>query len=203
MATTTRHAFPSPAGSATPNVPVDIKALADDVDLQVPWVTTSTPTPLKNGLVWHNPTTLQTQISDGSTWYPVNGTVWTTYTPSFGMAVSNGTKSGQYSKTGKLVTVCASMTATSGVSLGTGTITVSLPTTTATRANNTLWWGSGIFSSSGGFYQVMVGAGATSSSAEILAINTANHNLTTPGLAGFTFVSGDFISVQLTYESAT
>lgn len=203
MPTTTRHAFRSPAGSDAPDVPTRIKDLADDVDAQVPWVTTSTPTPLKNGLVWHNTSTLQTQITDGTTWYPVNGSVWTTYTPTFVMGVSNGTKTGQYIRSGKMITVNASMTATASVSLGAGAITVSLPTTTATRANNTLWWGSGIFASGGAFFQVMVGVGSTSTAAQIFAVSTSNHGLGTPGNNGFTFVSGDFISVQLTYESAT
>lgn len=70
MPTTARHAFPSPASSAVPDVPVDIKALADAVDLQTPWVTTSTPAH-SNGLIWRHPTTGATQISDGTSWFPL------------------------------------------------------------------------------------------------------------------------------------
>jgi hypothetical protein len=200
--TTARHAFPSPAGSDVPDVPVRIKNLADAIDLQTPWVSTTEP-PKTNGLVWYNPTTGLTQITDGTTWFATTGANWVTYTPTFVMATSNGTKTGQYLRSGKLITVNASMTATSGVSLGAGAITVSLPTTTATRANNTLWWGSGIFASSGAFFKVMVGVGSASTAAQIFAVSTSNHGLGTPGNNGFTFVSGDFISVQLTYESAT
>lgn len=75
MPSTTRHAFPSPASTAVPDVPVDIKALADAVDLQTPWVTTSTPAH-SNGLIWRHPTTGKTQISDGTSWFPLtNGQV--------------------------------------------------------------------------------------------------------------------------------
>lgn len=70
--TTPIHALRYPAGGDTPAVPADMGNLALDVDAQLPYVGTSTPTK-KPGLVWYNPTADVLQITDGSTWYTING----------------------------------------------------------------------------------------------------------------------------------
>jgi hypothetical protein len=71
MPTSSRHAYPSPASTAAPDVPVDIKALADAVDLKTPYVSTSTPT-ATSGLIWRHPTTGVVGMGDGSSFFPVS-----------------------------------------------------------------------------------------------------------------------------------
>lgn len=71
MGSTARHAYRYPDGSNPVTLATYFRQLADDVDAQVPWVSSSTP-PHKNGLVWYNPTTKNTQISDGTAWQPIN-----------------------------------------------------------------------------------------------------------------------------------
>lgn len=198
MPTSARHGYPSPASSAVPDVPVDIKALADAVDLKTPYTTTSTP-PHVSGLIWHNPTTKLTQISDGAAWQPVTATNWASYTPTFVMDTSNGTKTGWYTKIGTQVTMNAVMLATAGVSLGVGAITVSLPFTAATRTNH-IWHGNGAFVTA--FHNILhVEVLSGGSVAQVWAIDPANHNLANPGALGYTFVAGNRISIQVTYES--
>lgn len=199
MVATARNAFPTPASSAVPDVPVDMKGLADAIDTRIPYVTTSTPAHIAN-LVWHNPTTKLTQISDGTAWQPVTAVNWTSYTPAFVMDVSNGTKTGWYAKIGTQVTVNAHMLATTGVSLGTGTITVSLPFTAATRTNH-IWHGSGMWVAGGNHTVLHIEVLSGASTAQIWAVSATNHVLASPGFLGFTFASGDRISTQFTYES--
>lgn len=201
MPTTTRHAYPTPASSAVPDVPVDMKALADAIDLGVPYVTTSTPAHL-SGLIWYNPTTKLTQISDGAAWQPVTAVNWTSYTPTWVMDTPNGTKTGYYAKVGTRVEVNAHMLATTGVSLGTGTITVSLPFTAATRTNH-IWHGTGVWVTSGGHTIVHTEILSGGSVAQIWAVSATNHTLGSPGFLGFTFTAGDRISVHFSYESAS
>lgn len=71
MGATTRHGYPWPVGSELPAAPAQIRALADAVDKQVPYVSTVEP-PKVSGLIWYNPTTKNTLISDGSVWMSVN-----------------------------------------------------------------------------------------------------------------------------------
>lgn len=200
MATTARHAYPTPASSAVPDVPVDMKALADAIDLGTPYVTTSTPGHVA-GLIWYNPTTKITQISDGAAWQLVTAANWTSYTPTWVMDVPNGTKTGHYCKIGTQVSVVAEILATSGVSLGTGTITVSLPFTAATRTNR-FWLGTGVFITSS-HTQLAVEIPSGSSVAQVWAIDSGNHSFATPGFFGYTFVAGNRICVQFDYESST
>lgn len=125
---------------------------------------------------------------------------WTSYTPAFVMDTSNGTKTGWYNRVGKRVEFNAVMVATSGVSLGTGGITVSLPFPAANRAAH-IWHGSGMFvTASHTILHVEIQPSA--SVAEIWAINAANHALATPGALGYGFVAGNRISVQGVYECA-
>lgn len=71
MPQTTRHQIPYPEGGDAPLAPAQFQALANRVDEKVPWVSTTTP-PHVAGLMWFNPTTSITQISDGSAWHPIN-----------------------------------------------------------------------------------------------------------------------------------
>lgn len=71
--TTARHSYPAPSGSDAPAGPAQIKALADSVDELTPYVSTSTPAH-RSGLVWRNPSTGLTQMSDGTTWTPIGYT---------------------------------------------------------------------------------------------------------------------------------
>lgn len=74
MPTTARHAIPSPASTAVPDVPVDIKAANDAIDLKLPYVTTSTPT-ATSGLIWRNSTTGAVVMGDGSAFFPFPGSI--------------------------------------------------------------------------------------------------------------------------------
>lgn len=71
MPTSGRHALPSPASTAVPDVPVDIKALADATDLKLPYNNASAPGHT-SGLIHRHPTTGVVQMSDGSAWWPVS-----------------------------------------------------------------------------------------------------------------------------------
>ena len=199
MPLTTRHGYPTPASSASPDIPVDMKALADALDAGTPYVSTSTPAHV-SGLIWHNPTTKITQISDGAAWQQVTAVNWTSYTPAFVMDVSNGTKTGWYTKIGTQVTINAHMLATTGVSLGSGTITVSLPFTAATRTNH-IWHGQGVLVAGGNHTILHIEVLSAASTAQIWAVSAANHALASPGFLGLTYASGDRISTQVTYES--
>lgn len=198
MPSSARHSLPSPASSAVPDVPVDIKALADAVDLKLPYVSVSTP-PHLTGLIWRNPNTGLTMMSDGSAWQPVTAVTWVGYTPVWTMDVGNGTKTGYYTRSGTEVTVNAAMLASAGVSLGAGGITVSLPFTAATRTNH-IWHGQGVFITSGGHSILHVEVLPGASVAQIFAVHTGNHTLASPGVLGYGFVAGDRMSVQFTYE---
>lgn len=83
--TTPLHSLRYPAGGDAPNVPSDMSNLATDVDNNLPLTSTTEPTKVA-GLVWYNPTTGQTQVTDGSTWYLVagNSIPWTAVTATAG-----------------------------------------------------------------------------------------------------------------------
>lgn len=201
MPTSARHSLPSPASSAVPDVPVDVKALADAVDAKLPWYTSTTPTATA-GLVWRNATTGYTYMGDGASFKLVTAVPPVDYTPVVTMDTPNGTASGRYFKMGKDTWVEMNFTATAGVSLGLSAVTFTLPFVSAnTPAFHAI--GSGFWSASGLWYTVQVLAGANASTAEVFAISTSNHSLIKPGAAGFTFASGDFFRCNLRYEAAT
>jgi hypothetical protein len=70
--TTTRHAYRYATGDdPATGLAGYFRNLAEDVDAQVPYVSSVAPAH-KNGLVWYSPTTKNTQISDGTAWQPIN-----------------------------------------------------------------------------------------------------------------------------------
>lgn len=76
MVNTAKHAFPAPAGSSAVDVPVDILALAQALDDQVPIYTASAPAH-KSGEIWMDSTAgatfEQLQVSDGAAWHMPKG----------------------------------------------------------------------------------------------------------------------------------
>lgn len=70
MATTARHSLPTPDSGDVPDVPADTKDLADAVDVKLPYNATAEPAHV-DGLIWRDPDTDQTRISDGAAWYPI------------------------------------------------------------------------------------------------------------------------------------
>lgn len=144
--------------------------------------------------------TWDTSLSGGTgAWTQLaNPRAWTSYTPAVVMAVPNGTVTGRYWRSGRRVSVSVTFVGTSGVSLGTGACTFSLPFVTANV--NHFTFGSGLWAS-GLFRNVQVLASPNATVAEILALST-NNALVKPGLAGYTFVSGDQFTATLEYECA-
>lgn len=67
MPTTDLHGWATPDGSEQPQVHLDMEALADSIDADVPVVNASAP-PHRDGRLWYNPTTDVMSTSDGSAW---------------------------------------------------------------------------------------------------------------------------------------
>lgn len=65
------HGLPYPLGSDTPAGPVQIKALADATDKQLPIVSAAQPAHA-SGRLWWNPTNKTLMVSDGTAWTFVN-----------------------------------------------------------------------------------------------------------------------------------
>lgn len=177
MGLTPIYGFPYPSGTDSPNGPAQVQLLAEAVEADL-------------AASDANIAALQAGAWSG----------WTAYTPTFTMQTSNGTKTGWYNKVGKRVEVNVAMLATSGVSLGTGVITVSLPFAAANRVNH-MWEGVGMFiTASHTILRIEVQPGA--SVAEIWAIDAVNHSLGTPGNFGYGFVAGNRITASFSYEAA-
>lgn len=129
---TTRHAFVCPATTDALDI-TQIKTMADGIDQQTPWVTTSTPSPQVNGLIWHNSTTGVMQISDGTSWLPFTTQQWVSYTPTWtstgtAPALGNGTLAGRYIYVGyKTIHFEISQVLGSTSTLGTGYYNWNLP----------------------------------------------------------------------------
>lgn len=206
MPTTTRHALPSPASSAAPNVPVDVKALADAADVLLPYISTVEPAKI-SGLIWRNPTTGQTQITDGSSWFAISPTPWTTYTPTWtgvttNPVLGNGTLAGAWTKVGRNVTVRVNLLMGTTTTYGSGAWQFALPEAAKTVAGFTtypIWVGSAYCFDNGSTNRH--GCSRVESGASVLLITsetTAQWQSTIPQ----TWTTSDMLTAQITYESA-
>lgn len=126
----------------------------------------------------------------------VTPAAWTTFTPTWTMATLAGNGHGRYLRIGPLCLVEVDYVAASGVSLGTGHITFTLPFTVASIGNqicsaNGVWVNAGVKTQ---HVDVVAFSGGTT--AEVFAVNSTDQKLITPGTAGYTFVAGDSITAN-------
>jgi hypothetical protein len=121
------------------------------------------------------------------------------YTPTVTMQTANGTATGRYWRSGNKVSVDFAFTASSGVSLGTGAITVSLPFTSVNVGNNHSWIGSAVIGGGTGYMTDAV-LGGNASIATLFTRNTTTGAVSNPGVAGVTFAAGNYISGNIEYE---
>lgn len=176
---TPNYAWPYPELSDPPNGPSQDAALALAIDTQLKTVDTAGQAATAALAVLNGPLTA--------------------YTPTFTMQTANGVASGGYWQAGKIVYVEALFAASAGVSLGTGTITFSLPFTAAVYPN---WQGAVVFGGGNG-YVLPCTATSGGTTATIYGFsNAASGQITTPGSAGVVFASGHYISATLWYRKA-
>lgn len=125
--TTSPNGLRYPVGGDAVAVPNDLKNLALDTQASLPVLAASAPTSPVTGLVWYNTTNGQTQIYNGTTWQPVTAQPQA-YTPTWtGVTLGNGTSTGSYQVTGKMMFVRAALAFGSTTSV-TGTVSVNIPT---------------------------------------------------------------------------
>lgn len=143
---------------------------------------------------------------NGTSWQPVINFNANTYTPTFVMQTATGTSAGYIRFAGNWVFITGVFTATAGVSLGTGTITMSVPYTSAniTGAN---WTGATVWAGGNGYTTPCI-LGANSTTVTIYAADptslstVASGKLGTPGTAGIAFAAGHTLSVNIQYPLA-
>lgn len=125
---------------------------------------------------------------------------WASYTPTWVMDVANGTKTGAYKIVGgDLCFMRAAIVGTSGVSLGTADITVSLPVPVASIGSMNAE-GIGVLINSGGGAHDLRAIAFSGGNALILKyVSSTGNTLGTPGNAGMTFASGDSMEVSMWY----
>jgi hypothetical protein len=135
-----------------------------------------------------------------------NLTGWTTYTPSW-VGLSNAgtgaTFTGRWMRVGNKVTVIATLIAGStGASLGTNNITVSLPVASANAGTGIEWYGVGRYNPNNAtnWRELRARVPAGSSTAEVWGLAQTTSGWQTPGTAGYTFQAGSSMTIQVEYE---
>jgi hypothetical protein len=121
------------------------------------------------------------------------------YTPTFAMQTANGTPTGRLWRSGNRAAVGFAFTATAGVSLGTGSITVTMPVTSVNAGNNHSWLGGAQFGGGNGYLCDVV-LGNNSNTATLVTRNASSGLAATPGNAGVVFASGHYISGSIEFE---
>ena len=207
MAQTEIHSWPLPERTARPDVPQDLKNLADVLDRQVPFVCTqdTRPAPIA-GLIIYETDTLRTWIGTG-TRFNILGAESRSFTPQWvgWQALGTGfTSYGEYSiAAGGMVTVRMRLRSGRGASLGTGRISVhGFPVRTA--AINLQQFGTCSLLHNGPSGLLRTGILATAgnaNSAEIFVAQGATP-VSPPGGLGVPWTEGSEIHATLTYASA-
>lgn len=132
---------------------------------------------------------------------------WPTYSPTWaGLSVlGSSTANGRVKKTGRSVDAIAELTWGTSSSLGTGTITVTLPYTAATVAGNLGWQTIGrYYDGAGSTWKTLIAyIASAATTATVYAIRQSDVGWVSPGTAGYTWASGATMRVQLKYESAS
>lgn len=130
----------------------------------------------------------------------------TSYSPTWaGLSVlGSSVASGRVKRIGKMRDMIASLVWGTSGSLGTGTITVTLPDTAATTGGNLGWQGTGKYISTVGTawrpLVPIIESGGTV--ATVFAIRQTDIGLVSPGTAGYSWASGSEMRVHLRYEAA-
>jgi len=203
-----------------PAHPDNVKELADFIDGRVVMRFASSSardaaitSPAEGQTAWLNDVDQMTTY-DGSAWQviaqPLNLGAWTSYTPTWtssgtAPAIGNGTLSGKYLKVGRMVHFAAKVLYGSTTTSGTGSFKVGLPVTTS--AADLYWSFAGDLLNTGTAQYPITGyAGASSTKAEIVLHtvtgSTVYHGTTATGTTPFTFATGDWITINGTYEAA-
>jgi hypothetical protein len=132
---------------------------------------------------------------------------WVTYSPTWaGLSVlGSSTANGRYKKVGRTVTGTAELTWGTSSSLGTGTITVTLPATAATVAGNLGWQTIGrYYDGAGSTWKTLIAYIASAgTTATVYAIRQSDVGWVSPGTAGYAWASGSTMRVEFDYESAS
>ncbi|SOB83132.1 hypothetical protein [Streptomyces sp. 1331.2] len=142
---------------------------------------------------------------DGSAWIPLGG--WKSYTPTWsGLDVLGAsTFGGRYCRIGKRVDVVAWLNWGTGGSLGTGSITVSLPFTAANPSSAPWGWqGTGRYIDGGGnaWKSLVPVVERSGTAATVFAYRQSDLGWVSPGGAGYYWGSSNStMRVQLSYES--
>lgn len=77
MSTSAIHGLPSPDGGDVPDVPSDMAALRDAIDVLLAIDASATPSSPGNGLIWRDSDTGVVQLFDGTSWQTVrSGLCW-------------------------------------------------------------------------------------------------------------------------------
>lgn len=205
---------PYPKLSDTPNVETALQTLvnAGVVLSNMRFPNTAT----RNAVITHPVAGMETwlvaenrkEIYDGTTWNAyVPSPTWVAYTPVWTglQTLGASTSTGRYCRVGKRVDVIADLTGGAGTSLGTGFINVTLPFPAATIGSvNSGWQGVGRFSAGTGIaWRTMISTAERGvTTAGLLAVRPSDNGWSTPGDAGYPWVPGSLMRMQLTYEVA-
>lgn len=132
---------------------------------------------------------------------------WGTYNPVWGglTAMGGSVSYGRVSKEGRRVEAVATLTAGTGSTLGTGNITVSLPTpANGSVPSGFAWQGTGVFYQNDGTAWRLLAPiiDRAASDAIVFAVRPTDNGLVRPGVLDYSWAPGSVIRVQFTYESA-
>jgi Type VI secretion system/phage-baseplate injector OB domain len=149
-------------------------------------------------------------IWDGFSWnnvWPIDAdSAWQSYTPTWTGLSALGTgfvSSGRYQVTGHVVNLSAMLIGGTGTSLGTSNIVVSLPISSSSAPNASFGWtGTGRFDPTGGmtWHPLNLWLSPGSSAASLFAIRQSDIGWVSPGTAGYSWVAGSIMNVNITYE---
>jgi hypothetical protein len=163
--------------------------------------------PFDGMLTWLNDVK-RMEVYNSDTWQPYSTIpTWTDYTATWaGLSVmGTSVSSARYLADGKRREVVATLTGGSGTSLGTGQITMTLPTPASNAVPSGFGWhGVGRFSQNDGtawrLLSPVVEKGA--SAVNVYAVRTSDNGLVSPGTAGYTWVAGCSMRIHFAYETA-
>lgn len=144
------------------------------------------------------------EMWDGSNWQSVVSP-WYQYTPTWSGLSVFGTSAvyGSFQVQGRICTVNAILVGGTGTSLGTGSITVSLPFSSAAGQNaNQGWIGNGRLNPSGGnaWHPLWCWLQPSVNTCNLFALRSSDLGWVTPGTAGLTWQAGSVMNMTLQYQ---
>lgn len=149
-------------------------------------------------------------IYSGSSWIEgLNLTAWTSYTPTWGSsgvapAIGNGTITGKYFRSGRLISFLAFLRAGSTTTFGTGSFTLTLPVAPHNSTARKSFTGFVFDDSASDIYEIR-GHSTTATTINLyFPLSGTDGKLSgITGTGPITMANNDEISVSGTYESAT